>query len=959
MSDVASLSVALHLNSAAFKSQITDAYQTAGRAGKNFTDKATNQANELANAIARTGEAARKIGNTTSSAAGFNGIIRGAGQLNFVLHEVAAGSNVASSTIINALIPAVHSLKGQLDSSTGGWKAQQDAAKAAAAELMDAATQQIKIAQTEKQAAASRAAIAEKTIAAAQAQREHAIALDEYYAKQAEVNKLYGVTVSYQEEHAKNERAIVEANKAEAAALDKLKAAQAAATAADVAETEGKAALATATEAATVASTELTAAQRIAATSSKALQTALGLLGGPVGLGLSVIAAGGTLIYHAFQSASEEAKTLNAALMSSKAAGGITVSTLSRLNSELGGTKESLSAVSEAVKAGFSGDMLDEIAATGTQLEQLGGSASDFVNQLSNLKGDPLKAMRELTAQGVLLDTEFIKHIITLKNQGNTSQATAELQKKANDAVKAKIKQNTDEIKTQNSEIQGLAISWRGVGVAAGEAGLAQQQAAQVHAAKKSLEQDNERQKKQQDEINKQLDEQNKKLNQQATFEHYTEASITREQQRAKALKEVNEAGKALGKTEAEIAAARRGVEAQFATPKKSGSGVSEGQRLLQQAQQRQAVLKAQAETTKNLTSSEQQLIAFDQKIANLKGQHLTASQQSLVNMQDQIRSQLQINAQLEREAELRKLSAKYEKETASWQAEAAALRAEGDHANDSLKMSQREQDNQQAELEIRNRFAVRKTKLDQDYTDHSSEEYKKRLSQLQQYQDQELATVRNTAQDKLAAESDYTAGFKRGTKDWLDSSRDVNSQMAGFASDTFDSMTDALTSFVTTGKMNFRSFTTSILSDLAKIAMRMALTNTVSGIFGSFVASAKGNVFSSPGLSAYSNSIVSSPTLFAFANGAGLMGEAGPEAVMPLTRGPDGSLGVRASGSGSGSTVINVNAPVTISNDNGGGAISATNTASTARQLKSIVETAITDRLRREMSPGGVLYSR
>ena len=50
-----------------------------------------------------------------------------------------------------------------------------------------------------------------------------------------------------------------------------------------------------------------------------------------------------------------------------------------------------------------------------------------------------------------------------------------------------------------------------------------------------------------------------------------------------------------------------------------------------------------------------------------------------------------------------------------------------------------------------------------------------------------------------------------------------------------------------------------------------------------------------------FSNSIVSSPTLFRFADGGltrnGLMGEAGPEAIMPLTRGPDGRLGVDANG--------------------------------------------------------------
>jgi lambda family phage tail tape measure protein len=65
-------------------------------------------------------------------------------------------------------------------------------------------------------------------------------------------------------------------------------------------------------------------------------------------------------------------------------------------------------------------------------------------------------------------------------------------------------------------------------------------------------------------------------------------------------------------------------------------------------------------------------------------------------------------------------------------------------------------------------------------------------------------------------------------------------------------------------------------------------------GTFGNGVAAfAKGGTFS--------NSIVSSPTLFKFADGGttrtGLMGEAGPEAIMPLKRGADGSLGVQANG--------------------------------------------------------------
>jgi phage-related minor tail protein len=58
-----------------------------------------------------------------------------------------------------------------------------------------------------------------------------------------------------------------------------------------------------------------------------------------------------------------------------------------------------------------------------------------------------------------------------------------------------------------------------------------------------------------------------------------------------------------------------------------------------------------------------------------------------------------------------------------------------------------------------------------------------------------------------------------------------------------------------------------------------------------------------------FSNGIYSSPTMFAFAKGGkfGVMGEAGPEAVMPLTRGPDGSLGVRADGGSSAPVIVNV----------------------------------------------------
>ncbi len=67
----------------------------------------------------------------------------------------------------------------------------------------------------------------------------------------------------------------------------------------------------------------------------------------------------------------------------------------------------------------------------------------------------------------------------------------------------------------------------------------------------------------------------------------------------------------------------------------------------------------------------------------------------------------------------------------------------------------------------------------------------------------------------------------------------------------------------------------------------------------GPQIPSARGNVFNTPGLSAYSGTIVDRPTVFPFARGAGLMGEAGPEAILPLRRNGQGVLGVQAQSGG------------------------------------------------------------
>lgn len=88
-------------------------------------------------------------------------------------------------------------------------------------------------------------------------------------------------------------------------------------------------------------------------------------------------------------------------------------------------------------------------------------------------------------------------------------------------------------------------------------------------------------------------------------------------------------------------------------------------------------------------------------------------------------------------------------------------------------------------------------------------------------------------------------------------------------------------------------------------------IASGISGLMGGADAFAKGGSFAQGRVIPFaSGGVVSGPTTFPMRGGTGLMGEAGPEAIMPLTRAADGSLGVRAQGGGATTVVVNVTTP-------------------------------------------------
>ncbi|PXW49721.1 lambda family phage tail tape measure protein, partial [Grimontella sp. AG753] len=250
-------------------------------------------------------------------------------------------------------------------------------------------------------------------------------------------------------------------------------------------------------------------------------------------------------------------------------------------------------------------------------------------------------------------------------------------------------------------------------------------------------------------------------------------------------------------------------------------------------------------------------------------------------------------------------------------------------------------------------------------------------------------------------SEADWRNGVSRGYENWLQNTMDIAGTVSQGVTTTMDSAMDNVASMLVRGKADWRSWGLSALEMIAKVSLQMAAVSALSGgssssfggllgtvvsgvssYFGGSAASsggsvnvaalqgyadkvqffARGGVQDSPSLSAYSNGVYNTPQMFAFAQGAGIFAEAGPEAIMPLTRASDGSLGVRAVSSGvnnasGNATNIHVEAPVSIYQNSAGGGGNASDTSAISSQLQSIIQLTITDRLRKEITPGGILY--
>ncbi|EMD4792341.1 phage tail tape measure protein, partial [Salmonella enterica] len=272
-----------------------------------------------------------------------------------------------------------------------------------------------------------------------------------------------------------------------------------------------------------------------------------------------------------------------------------------------------------------------------------------------------------------------------------------------------------------------------------------------------------------------------------------------------------------------------------------------EASRLLLQYSQQQAqtegqIAAAKLSTTEKMTEAHKQLLAFQQRITDLSGKKLTADEKSVLAHKDEIEQALQkldISQQdLQHQNALNELKKKTFTLTSQLADEESRVRQQHAMALATMGMGDQQRGRYEERLKIQQHYQEQLEQLKRDSKakgTYGSDEYRQAEQVLQDSLDRRLAEWADYNAKVDASQGDWTQGASRALDNFLTQGSNVAGMTENVFTNAFNSMADGIANFALTGKMDFRSFTVSILTDLAKMEARIAASKLLGAVMGMF----------------------------------------------------------------------------------------------------------------------------
>lgn len=631
----------------------------------------------------------------------------------------------------------------------------------------------------------------------------------------------------------------------------------------------------------------------------------------------TLAAAAATALGVAYYQGSKEQDGFRKALVVTGNAAGTTTTELAamaeRVGAITGTTGGAAAALAQIAATGkIASDRFEEIAVAAVSFEKATGKAvSETVAEFARLADDPVRAVAELNERYNFLTASVFEQVKAAKEQGDADAAASIAQEalaKAFTQRAGTIKENLGTLERAWNDLSGAAkAGWdaildigresnKGPDIKAiqqkinflksnldtGYEGLNDRK--QIEALQAQLDAYDKKSKAEQESARAAAESAKIQREGQIAYEQHqknVEQNFTKQQKMNKALEDEQKrinvaraAGYSISKEQEEAA-----LKAIRENPIYKDSSATKpvkqdaGQRMLDEARQRYAVLQQQSraidgelDQTQKLGTEARKLIELETEIASLKEKKtLTTSQKQVLATAELSLAQQQQNAELEKANQLTKeryeAEAKLKAFRENLQSQLSTAREGHDVELAGYGQGDKLRQRLQEDLEIRQDYQRELDKVTRDYnritnpTASDAALYEGQTQALKSALATRLSDQQAYYSEVDRLQTDWTVGASQAINTYAEQAADVASQTRNLFSNAFSNMEDAVVNFVKTGKLSFKDFADGVIEDLIRIHVRQAAAGFLGAAFG-FLSGGGSSVVGSGTMTGFSETI-------------------------------------------------------------------------------------------------------